>query len=242
MEETISLRELFATLKKRLKLIIIITLAAGLISAIISYFVLTPVYQSSTQILVNQSKDGQQLYESYQIQTNLQLVNTYTVIMKSPAVLDKVKEQLDYQGSLAGKIQVTSEQDSQVLSVTVQDSDPELAAKIASTTATVFKSEIAKIMKVDNVTILSVAQIPDYPIKPNKMLNVAIALVVGLMAGVGLAFLLEYLDNTIKNENDIEELLGLPVMGAVAKVDGNANPTKQPKLGLRKTRRETYGA
>ncbi|YCA44491.1 Wzz/FepE/Etk N-terminal domain-containing protein [Bacillus sp. JZ8] len=242
MEETISLRELFATLKKRLKLIIIITLAAGLISAIISYFVLTPVYQSSTQILVNQSKDGQQLYESYQIQTNLQLVNTYTVIMKSPAVLDKVKEQLDYQGSLAGKIQVTSEQDSQVLSVTVQDSDPELAAKIASTTATVFKSEIAKIMKVDNVTILSVAQIPDYPIKPNKMLNVAIALVVGLMAGVGLAFLLEYLDNTIKNENDIEELLGLPVMGAVAKVDGNANPTKQPKLGLRKTGRETYGA
>ncbi|MDQ0243775.1 capsular polysaccharide biosynthesis protein [Bacillus fengqiuensis] len=227
MEETISLRELFYTLKKRLWLIALITVIATTISGVVSFFFLTPIYQNSTQILVNQAKSEQQLYNPAEVQTNLQLINTYNVIIKSPAILDLVKEELNLDrtiGELTEQIQVVSEKDSQVVSITVQDADPALAAKIANTTADVFKDEIVKIMNVDNVSILSTAEVPENPgpVKPRPLLNMAIALVVGAMTGVGLAFLLEYLDNTIKNEQDVERLLEMPVIGAISTIDQSA--------------------
>ena len=94
MEETISLKELFQTLKKRMSLIVLITAIAVMVSAIVSYFFITPIYQSSTQLLVNQAKSEQTAYNSSEVQTNLQLMNTYNVIIKSPAILDKVAAQL----------------------------------------------------------------------------------------------------------------------------------------------------
>jgi capsular polysaccharide biosynthesis protein len=76
-------------------------------------------------------------------------------------------------------------------------------------------------MNVDNVSILSQAQVSDSPspIKPNPTLNIAIAIVVGLMAAVGLAFLLEYLDTTMKTEEDIEAVLDIPILGVIATMD-----------------------
>jgi capsular polysaccharide biosynthesis protein len=220
MEETISLRELFYTLRKRIWLIISIAVVATLASGIISFYVLTPIYSSSTQLLVNQEKSDQPMYNIGEIQTNLQLINTYNVIIKSPAILDLVVKELDLDittEQLNSKITVGSEKDSQVLSISVQDADPQMATDIANTTAKVFQNEIVKIMNVDNVSILAQAKTKETPepIKPRPLLNIAIALVVGLMAGVGLTFLLEYLDNTIKNEMDVEKVLGLPVLGAI---------------------------
>lgn len=223
MEETISLKELLETLKKRLGLILAITCIAALISAIVSFFVLTPIYQASTQILVNQKKSDQAVYNVSEVQTNLQLINTYNVIIKSPAILDIVKDnlKLDEKVNLNEKITVGSEKDSQVVNVSVQDPDPVIAARIANETATVFKEEIVKIMNVDNVNILAKAEVKENPapIKPRPLLNIAIAIVVGLMAGVGLAFLLEYFDNTVKTEQDIDRILGLPVLGVIATID-----------------------
>lgn len=228
MEETISLRELFQTLKKRLWLIVLITIIATTVSGVLSFFFLTPIYQNSTQILVNQAKSEQQLYNPNEVQTNLQLINTYNVIIKSPAILDLVQKELKLDRSIEAlneQIQVNSEKDSQVVSITVQDEDPVLAAKIANTTADVFKEEIVKIMNVDNVSILSTADVPSEPspVKPRPLLNMAIALVVGMMTGVGLAFLLEYLDNTIKTEQDVERLLELPVIGSITTIDQSAS-------------------
>jgi capsular polysaccharide biosynthesis protein len=220
MEETISLRELFYTLRKRIWLIISFAVVATLASGIISLYVLTPIYSSSTQLLVNKEKSDQPMYNIGEIQTNLQLINTYNVIIKSPAILDLVSKELDMDltsEQLNEKITVASEKDSQVLSISVQDADPQMATDIANTTAKVFQNEIVKIMNVDNVSILAQAKTKENPspIKPQPVLNMAIALVVGLMAGVGLTFLLEYLDNTIKNEMDVEKVLGLPVLGTI---------------------------
>jgi capsular polysaccharide biosynthesis protein len=224
MEETISLKELLATLKKRLVMIILITMTAGLVSGIVSYFFLTPIYQASTQILVNQAKNDQAAYNYNEVQTNLQLINTYNVIIKSPAILDKVSDELKLDltaAQLNGKITVASEKDSQVVNISVQDESAENAANIANKTAEVFQTEISKIMNVDNVSVLAKATVAENqsPIKPQPLLNVAIAIIVGLMAGVGLAFLLEYFDNTVKNEQDIEKILGLPILGVIATID-----------------------
>ncbi|WP_409302887.1 YveK family protein [Peribacillus sp. SCS-155] len=230
MEETISLKELFQTLRKRMSLIIVITLLAVTVSGIISYFFLTPIYQASTQILVNQSKDDKALYDMNQVQTNLQLINTYNVIIKSPAILEIVSDDLMLNmkpSELNGKITVSSEQDSQVINVTVQDQNPDKAVQIANKTAEVFQTQIVNIMKVDNVKILAKADAAESqsPVKPKPLLNIAIALVVGLMAGVGLAFLLEYMDSTVKSEKDIEQLLELPVLGVIT-IIGEQDSTK----------------
>lgn len=227
MEETISLKELFQTLKKRIVLIISIILIAMIGSGVVSYFVLTPVYKSSTQILVNQSKtDDTAFYNSNEVQTNIQLISTYSVILKSAAILNNVKSELDLDisvSSLNNKITVESAQNSQIMTLSVTDSDPALALEIANKTAEVFEKEIKKIMNVDNVTILPLAddQENQSPISPNPPLNIIIAAVVGLLVGLCLAFLLEYLDNTVKTEQDVEKLLDLPVLGAITTIDEN---------------------
>jgi capsular polysaccharide biosynthesis protein len=249
MEETISLKELLQTLKKRMALILVITLTAVLVSGVVSFFFLTPIYQSSTQILVNQKNQDQLQYNTNQLQTNLQLINTYNVIIKSPAILDIVADELKLglnAQQLNSKISVGSEKDSQVVTISVQDEDPNRAAAIANTTATVFSNEIVTLMNVDNVSILSQATITDgqSPVKPQPVLNIAIALVVGLMAGVGLAFLTEYLDSTVKNEQDVEKVLELPILGVISVIDEAKVQEATAKRQTRKmkARGETVGS
>ena len=247
MEETISLKDLFATLKKRAWLITIITVLAVLISGVTSFFILTPIYQSSTQLLVNQAKSEETIYSSNQVQTNLQLIETYNVIMKSPAILDKVIEELNLDisaGALTSKITVASEQNSQVVNVSVTDEDPHMAAKIANTTAEIFKEEIVEIMNVDNVSILAKATVSDQasPIKPQPLMNIAIALVVGLMLGVGIAFLMEYLDHTIKTEQDIERILELPVIGVIGVIEETNGQMESRARAKRAGRGVQHGA
>ncbi|MEJ9228289.1 capsular biosynthesis protein [Peribacillus butanolivorans] len=222
MEETISIKDIFQTLKKRWKLITLLTLIAALISGAISYFLLTPVYQSSTQILVNQKQSKNQI-DSTQIRSNIDMINTYSVIIKSPAILEKVIDDLELEQSvdqLSQKITINSQENSQVFSLTVQDSNPSKAVEIANAVSGTFQKEIKDIMNVDNVSILAKAEVKENPtpVKPSPLLNIAIAVVVGLMAGIGLAFLLEYMDNTIRDEKDIEKLLDLPLLGSIQKI------------------------
>ncbi|KON70208.1 capsular biosynthesis protein [Peribacillus butanolivorans] len=222
MEETISIKDIFQTLKKRWKLITLLTLIAALISGAISYFLLTPVYESSTLILVNQKQSKNQL-DSTQIRSNIDIINTYSVIIKSPAILDKVIDDLELEQNvdqLSQKITINSQENSQVFSLTVQDSNPSKAAEIANAVSGTFEKEIKDIMNVDNVSVFAKAEVKENPtpVKPSPLLNIAIAVVVGLMAGIGLAFLLEYMDNTIRDEKDIETLLDLPLLGSIQKI------------------------
>ncbi|MCM3569387.1 YveK family protein [Neobacillus mesonae] len=249
MEETISLKELLETLRKRFRLIVSITLIAILVSGVISYFFLTPIYQASTQLLVNKSKDEQASYQISDVQTNLQLINTYNVIIKSPAILEIVIKDLNLDltvSELNEKVTVANEKDSQVVNLSVQDSSATMAAKIANKTAEVFQKQISKIMKVDNVSILANAEVGENPspIKPKPLLNIAIAAVVGFLVGVGVAFLLEYFDNTIKNEQEIENILGIPVLGTIPKMDESDVKTVGKNLQDRNTRLrgETLGS
>ncbi|MBX0357734.1 YveK family protein [Halobacillus sp. Nhm2S1] len=231
MEETISLKEIFEVLKKRLWLIVSLAIVAAGISAAYTYFLVTPMYQSSSQFIVNESQDQQQNvpYDINDIRTNIELINTYNVIIQSPRILDEVSDQLNLDmtaNEIANKLQVSNANESQVVNVSATDANPMRAADLANTTVKVFKEEIPVLMNVDNVNVLSEATVglDPSPVSPNATLNIAIALVVGLMAGVGIAFLLEYLDNTIKDETDIEENLGLPVLGVVSTISAEDLP------------------
>ncbi|MGG3689486.1 YveK family protein [Caldifermentibacillus hisashii] len=240
MEETISLKELFETLRKRLSLILLLTFTAAVVTAIFSFFVITPIYQVSTQILVNRSTVGEN-YNTNEVQTNIQLINTYSGIITSPRILDIVSEELNGKyttAELKEKVTVQSEDNSQILGVVVEDPNPNEAAKIANKVAEVFQREVVKIMNVDNVNILTPAEVPDdiSPVKPKPFLNIAIAIVVGLMAGVGLAFLYEYLDHTLKTEQDIERYLELPVLGVITTIEASEGPFQKKQRGRGETR------
>ncbi|MER2007512.1 MAG: Wzz/FepE/Etk N-terminal domain-containing protein [Psychrobacillus sp.] len=240
MKETITIQDIFKTIKKRLSLIVILTIIALAISAIVSYVVLTPIYQSSTQILVSQEKTEVNSFSSQDIETNLQLINTYNVIIKSPAILSLVIDELDLNttaAALTNKITVSNAEDSQVVNITVQDPDPQKAVDIANKTAEVFQTQIKTLMQVNNVSVLTPAVLGDNPtpVKPDPMLNMAIAAVIGMMLGVGLAFLLEYLDTTVKTEEDIEELLQLPVLGLISNIsEKDLQSTKLEVIDRRK--------
>ncbi|WP_173915599.1 YveK family protein [Halobacillus sp. Marseille-Q1614] len=250
MEETISLKEIFEVLKKRLWMILAVTAGAAIISAIITFFVLTPTYEASSEFIVNQEESMEENpYDVNNIRTNIELISTYNVIIKSPAILNEVIENMDLQMTaeqLSQKIQVSSAEESQVVNVTVTDESPAMAVGIANGTVETFEQEIPDLMNVDNVSILSpaVESSNPSPVSPKPLLNIAIAIVVGLMVGVGLAFLLEYLDNTIKTEQDVEKTLGLPLMGVISTVSeedlGPEKMNRQPSRSS-KVRGESVG-
>lgn len=211
------------TIKKHLRLIILIPIVAVVVSALASYLLLTPIFQSSTQILVNQTNGDQQISQN-EIRTNIEIINTYTEIIREPIILDKVIEEASLTESvsqLRGMISVSPQNNSQVVRISVDHEQPAQAALIANTVAEVFQREIVEIMNIDNVHILSYAEVGDSPspVAPNPTLNMAIAFVVGLMAAVGVAFLLEYLDTTVKTEKDVEDLTELPILGIVSNMD-----------------------
>lgn len=247
MEETISLKEIVEVLKKRMLLIISFIVGAALLSAIITFFLITPQYESSSQFIVNQSEqDTEMAYNNVnEVRTNVELINTYNVIIKSPAILEIVVDELGLTQSvsqLSDKITVESAENSQVVTVTATDPDPNQARDIANTTVATFQDSIPDIMNVDNVSILSEAELTanPSPVSPQPMLNIAIAIVLGGMVGVGLAFLIEYLDNTIKTESDIEDKLGVPVLGVISHIDDSDIKSNEFQPSLNRPNRGGY--
>ncbi|MDW2886765.1 YveK family protein [Exiguobacterium artemiae] len=223
MNETISLQELFSILRKSFWRILALTIVAALISFAVSTFLIKPTYQAGTQILVTPKKQETDVIDAAQVQSSVTLVNTYRVIIKSPAILEKVQEEVenapDNIGALNNMITVESEQNSQVINVSVQSTDAALASNVANAVAKTFSKDIPDLMNVDNVKVLSVSGIPTSPVSPNILLNTAIAGVVGFLLGVGLAFLREVLDRRIRTEEQVQQLLDLPVLGSIPDID-----------------------
>jgi capsular polysaccharide biosynthesis protein len=237
VEETMSLQEIFEIIKKRLLLIISLTIVGVGIAVVISFYILTPVYEAKAQILVNQKVTSEEVYSWSQMETDLKLITTYNNIITSPAILSKVIEglQLDTTpGKLSSQITLLSQSNSKVLYIQVLDAHPELAVEIANKTAEVFKKEVPSLMNVDNINILSRATFSENPtpISPDKELNITIGIIIGITLGIGLAFLLEVLDTTIKDEKDVEEILGTPIMGVVGSI-----PLEKGKKSSSKTQR-----
>lgn len=219
MEETIDLKEYFLIIKKKAWIIALITSMAMLASGIISFFVLSPVYQTKTTLIVNSDKaPGTDVITGDQISVSQKLAVTYGEIIKSKTVLDEVANQLkikDGYEEIEKKLTVSPVADTQIVEVSVEDTNPKRAADIANAIPKVFTKEVKRITKANNVEVIDKAIIPKDPIKPNKVMNIMISAVLGFMVSLFVIFLLEYMDNKIKSPQDIEKYLGLPLLGVI---------------------------
>lgn len=223
MEETMSLYEILQLLKKRMKLIAMVSLAAVICAAIFSYFFLPEVYQTSTQILVNQESTEESQVSNMTIETDLQLIHTYSAMINSPVIVDQVIEQLNLTKTfeeLNQQITVESIENSQLLKITATDSNPAAAVSIANKTAEVLQKETQELMNVNNIIILSTAKVPinPLPVEPSPLMTVFLAAIAGLIVGIGLSFAIEYLDTSIKNGQEIRELLDVPLIGSISAI------------------------
>lgn len=242
MQESININKFLKIIKRRCTLIIMtICIVTGL-SALITYYLITPTYQASTLLLVNQSVPEGKNYSSGELQTNLELINTYNVIITSPRILKQVVEELSLNQSyrsLIKRVNVESEGQSQVVSIHVKDSDPKIAVEIANTIATIFHKEIVKIMNVNNVSILSPAEVSPSPISPNPKLNISIGFVAGLLLSIAISLIMETLDNRIRNEIDVEKTLEVPLLGTVMNIKVEKKRTQREKEFIKES--EEFG-
>jgi capsular polysaccharide biosynthesis protein len=225
----INLKELAFIIKKRLWLVLILTFISTGLGTYYSHSTYSPIYQTSSKIIVEATPEVR---------------NTLQVIMKDSTVLEKVVEELGLSLSpdgLAGQISVASIENTQVVSITVTDSNPERASKIANTSAKVFQKEIPKIMKETNIRPLSEAKINEFPINQTGNRNSIISGVIGLVIGVGLVFLLDSFDDTLKITRDVERLLEVPVLGRVSKIKKRNLKVKKVKQDNLEARGETIG-
>lgn len=213
--DVIELREIFLILKKHLKLLIIVPIIFAIVGALISIYLINPVYEASTTLIVRQNKDSNEEINITDVNLSKSLVYTYAEMAKSNTVLENTRNSLGLNELKGDSIKVSPVKDTQILKVSVQNTSPQLSMDIANTLVEEFTVEIVRITKTDNVAVVDYATLPLSPIKPNKVMNTAIAAVLGEMIVLMIIFLKEYLDNTIKSEKDIEKYLGISVIGTI---------------------------
>lgn len=220
-EQEIDLREILSIIRKKWWIVFVITIFAVIVSGILSFYVIKPTFQASTSLIVSKSQTAQ--YSNGQIQfqdvqTNRLLASTYAEIATSRSVLQEAIDDLKLNlttDQLKSKINVAEKGDTEVINISVKDNNPKMAADIANAVANSFVDNIVKIMKVDNVSVIDKAIPPMNKVSPKPLLNIAIAVILGIMVSIFVIFLLEYFDRTYKNIDDVKKYLDLPVLGVI---------------------------
>ena len=215
------LKEYLHILKKRWLLILSVTLTCVFVSAIVSFFLIKPTYQASISVVIggNKEESSSNTNQTYNdVMMYQKLVKTYSEFVKTRSVAEDAIDKLNLDitpGALLGMISVAPKGDTEFLTITVKSKDAYEARDIANQVAKSLKAITKDIKKVDNVQLVDDALLPSGPVSPKPLLNIAIALILGLFVSVGIVFLIEYLDNTVKDTDELEKLLEVPVLGAI---------------------------
>ncbi len=199
-------------------LILLVTVLFTAVSLAYSIFLVTPQYSSTTKVyVVNQKKDDKAI-TTQDVQLGSLLVKDYKEIILSNKVMEDSAEKSGLgltAKQLAGKVSVDAPKDTRIISITVRDKDPQVASELANTVKEVSADQIKEVTKIDDVTTLEEAKAATSPSSPNIPKNGILATVLGFIIAVAGVVLFELLDDRIKRAEDIEDGMGLVLLGVV---------------------------
>ena len=222
-EQEIRLDEIFDALKKRWLMIVSITLTAAIIAAVLSFFVIKPKYEASTKLFIGKEEAESQGYSQNDVTMYQKLMKTYTATIKTKDLVEKALGSSNSEVNIKNVLEnltVTSLTDTQILEIKYESIDPIEAKNVIEEITDEFIETSKKLVPNGNIQIIESVELPEKPVSPNKKMNIAIAFALGLMVGVGLALLLEFLDNTFKTKEQVERELEIPVLGTIPQVRG----------------------
>ena len=220
-EETIDLMELARLLWAHAVQIVAVAVAAALICLLVCMFALTPKYQASVNMIVNTRQDTTTTFTSDNFNSAKNLIGTYAVIIKGNTVLNEVIDTLDLDmtyGELYNMVTVADVDSTQIMKVTVTDTDAERAGEIVQTIA-----DIVPDVLVEKVEAGSCKTVSDVAINPNKVFPqtqkyVVLAALLGAVVVCGILILAHLLHDTVVDDEDVQKKLGLPVLGLIPEV------------------------
>ncbi|WJP98483.1 YveK family protein [Macrococcus bovicus] len=223
MENISDLRDVFKILRNHWKAILAIVVTAILLTMAVSIYLIKPVYQAEAQVIINQKNKNDSVYNPNEVQTNLQLINTYSQMINSGIVREKVINQLNLkisEGELQQNINVISSDTSQIIKIVVNANSSDDAAKIANSLAHVAQTEVERVMGVDNLSIFSEAKSDENinPIKPKPILYSIIAAFLSFFLGLLWLLLKELYNTKIDSEEKVETYLNLPTIGKISNI------------------------
>jgi len=187
-----------------------------------AYLILDDVYTAESSMIVQVTNTGESDYTN--LLTGQRLVDTYTEIAESNKVLDELRANLDidYSNSqLRDMINVESVNDTLIINLEIESVDKYLATDIANEVVSIVRDLSALYEGLDNVEVLDIAKVPVSPSGPNRVLYLAIGILLGGMIGVGVVLGIEFLDKNIKTGKDIENYLGLRLLGLIPDYNNN---------------------
>ncbi|MDV3426115.1 MAG: capsular biosynthesis protein [Bacillota bacterium] len=213
----LDLKDLFKILKKRIWLIITITIAATFTSAMVSIFLISPTYEAEVGIIIGAQQDGEKINNS-EIDMYKNLMQTYKDIAETNKVAQAAADKLgDGQSSkdLIKRTTVTVKEGTMILNIKIRSNLAAEAYKDVQAYADAFNDRANTLLPGGNIKIMDDAQLPEYPIEPNIYRNMAIAFIAGLLVSVGITLLLDYMDDTLVTKEDAEKYLELSIIGII---------------------------
>ena len=221
-EQVISISEIIDAVKKRWKIIALTTVLATVVSGIFSFFIISPTYEASSKIFIGKEGAESEGYNSSDVSMYQNLIKTYSELIKTKDLVNKAIDNSQYDlsvNSVLNGITVNTLTGTQILQISYQSKSPSVAKNILESITNEFITKAEELVPNGNVKILESVELPKNPVAPNKTMNIAIAFILGMMVGFGIVFLLEYLDNTYKNKEQLEKDLDIPVLGVIPMSD-----------------------
>lgn len=211
-------------LKHNYLLILGLIVAFGLSTFIISWFFISPEYTASSQVIIkhDNNKKGNLYSNPNEVQTNIQLIQTYSELISSDEIHDRAVKALENkEGTISkGIIKVKTVDNSQIIKIVAINENPKIAVQMANEIAKQSSNDIEKIMGVNNLYIFSQAKDIQVqkPSSPNTLLNTLIGSIFGMFVSFIIILVRRLLDNKVDNEEKVEQLLHLPVVGKIMDV------------------------
>ena len=215
----IDVLSLVKTLWRRKFLIVVTAFVMAIVALGYSTFIIKPNYTSTTRIyVVNRQANENSTLTNQDLQAGTYLVKDYKEIIFSQDVLAKVIDDLKLNvqpSALAKKINVTVPTDTRIVSIAVSDGDAKEAARIANSLRQIAAEKIIAVTKVSDVTTLEEAEVPNSPSSPNIRRNTLIGFLAGGFLISVVILVVEVLDDRVKKPEDVEEALGITLLGVV---------------------------